>query len=337
MMTSREIIFANLKQNVSARPGLNFDRDRCNDLVGGGPGFPKGYQPRRWVEGAYEYYDDIWGNIWHRMAAEGACKGGEIYRPVIAEWEDFVDFKLPVYDRSEVADNYRKGFEQFPDRFRLAGLPGWIFAQARYLRKLDNYLMDMVLYPEELHRLHNMLAEVFEVLILAAGDAGADALVFCEDMGTQNDLLFSPEMWNEFFRELYTRLFALAHERGIHIFMHSCGQNRKILEPLLQAGVDCFQFDQPAIYNFTDLSALLRKYQSCLWSPVDIQQVLPTGNRQKIEAEVERMVEAFRGMLIFKNYGDLNGIGVRQEWDNWAYNKILEVCGLPEHGQVIRQ
>ncbi len=147
-------------------------------------------------------------------------------------------------------------------------------------------------------------------------------LVFCEDMGTQNGLLFSPELWQEYFGDLYRKLFDLAHECGLKVFLHSCGQNRQILEPLLQAGVDCFQFDQPAVYDMADLSRVLKKYKAALWSPIDIQKIMPTGDRQLIEQGVEEMFKHFEGGLIFKNYPDLKGIGVKEEWDNWACQAI---------------
>jgi len=198
---------------------------------------------------------------------------------------------------------------------------------------MDNYFMDMVLVPERLHALHGKLAGMYEGLLIAAGDAKADAIFFCEDMGTQNGLLFSPALWDEYFKGIYTRLFGLAHSLGISVIMHSCGNNRRILDSLLQAGVNCFQFDQPAIYDFDDLGALLAKYNAALWSPVDIQKVLPTGNRQRIEAEVTRMYDAFKGRLVFGCYGDLQGIGVKPEWDAWAYNKILEYCQPTQTGE----
>ena len=49
-MTSREIIFANLEHRQPERPGLTFDRDRCNDFLWGGIGPSAAYQPQRWVE-----------------------------------------------------------------------------------------------------------------------------------------------------------------------------------------------------------------------------------------------------------------------------------------------
>jgi hypothetical protein len=35
------------------------------------------------------------------------------------------------------------------------------------------------------------------------------------------------------------------------------------------------------------------------------------------------MVCLFKGGLIMKNYPDLPGIGVKPEWDMWAYDAIL--------------
>ncbi|MFA7230093.1 MAG: uroporphyrinogen decarboxylase family protein [Victivallaceae bacterium] len=321
-MNSREIIHANLEHCNPVRPGLTFNNGRINDMCWGGPDNPKGWTKKRWVEGQYEYYDDIWGNIWVRMT--DGCAAGEVFKPAIEEWTQLKDFQIPQYDFEETVNSMRQGFAKGGDKFKLAGMPGWVFASSRYLRKMEIYLIDMLLYPEELKQLHEKVAGVFELLIRAAGEAGGEGIFFCEDMGTQNGLLFSPALWQEYFGDLYRRLFGLAHECGMKVFMHSCGQNRQILEPLLQAGVDCFQFDQPAIYDMAELAQLLKKYQAALWSPIDIQKIMPTGDRQIIEKGVEDMFKHFEGGLIFKNYGDLKGIGVKNEWDNWAYQAICK-------------
>jgi hypothetical protein len=73
-----------------------------------------------------------------------------------------------------------------------------------------------------------------------------------------------------------------------------------------------------------ELAALLRKHKAALWAPVDIQKIMPTGDKALIEKGVDDMFEIFNGLLIFKNYPDLKGIGVSEEWDMWAYNRILE-------------
>ena len=82
------------------------------------------------------------------------------------------------------------------------------------------------------------------------------------------------------------------------VIMHSCGQNRVILPDLLDAGVDVFQFDQPSLYNMPDLAALLREHKAALFSPVDIQKILPTGDRAIITAGARGLVDTFWGGLM---------------------------------------
>ncbi|MBU8901555.1 MAG: hypothetical protein KOO69_02335 [Victivallales bacterium] len=328
-MNSREIVMANLERSNAIRPGITFNEKAgmINDMVGGGPGEPQNYQQKKWTEGEVEYYDDIWGNLWSRM--KDGCEVGEIIKSAIKDWSDLDTWQAPVFDLEQCEANYRKGFDTQPDKFRLAGLSGWVFASSRYLRKMEIYLMDLALHQEDVRRLHDIVAGVFKIQIEAAGRAGADAIIFAEDMGTQNGLLMSPAMWYENFGELYKELFGLAHDFGMKVIMHSCGKNDEILEPLLQAGVNCFQFDQPDIYDYKWLKGMLDKYNAALWSPIDVQKVLPTGSKKLICAAADRMFEAFGGSLIFKQYMDNAGIGVKDEWNRWGYDRILELSNLP--------
>ncbi len=209
------------------------------------------------------------------------------------------------------------------DRFRLAAIGCWVFEAARYLRKLEVYLADLALGEDHLAELHDRVATVCEGRIRMAAEAGADGIFILEDLGTQTGLLFSPAMFRRFFKETYTRLYGLAHELGMKVFLHSCGKNVEILDDIIACGVDCFQFDQPALYDMPALADKLARHRVMLWSPVDIQKVLPTGNRAFICEEARRLVRLFRGGLMLKNYPDLPGIGVAREWDGWAYEAFL--------------
>ena len=55
------------------------------------------------------------------------------------------------------------------------------------------------------------------------------------------------------------------------------------------------------------LAGLMKRRKAALWSPVDIQKILPTGDRCLIEDGARRMYELFGGDLICKNYPDLRG------------------------------
>lgn len=326
-MTSREIIAANLRCECDLRPGLTFDGGRHCDVQYAGPGASPTWQPRRWTEGDREFYDDEWGNVWYHKV--GGTRG-EVHQPAIADWSQLEGYQPPDYADPARWAGMAAAFAQPSDRFRLACIGGWVFDNARYLRKMAVYFLDMAAEPELLRRLNDLVAGVYETKIHWAARCGADGVMIGEDLGTQTGLLFSPAMFRGFFKPTYIRLMGLAHDYGLPVLMHSCGNNAELIEDLCDCGVDAFQFDQPAVYDLPALATQLRRRKRCLWSPTDIQKVLPTGDRDLIVAETRRMFDLFAGGLIHKNYPDLRGIGVAPEWDEWAYEAGL--AWIEEHG-----
>ena len=324
-MTPREIILANIAFECDDRIGFAFGGGRRNDFTGGGCRHQ--IPTKTWTEGDYEYSTDIWGNTWFRLV--GLSKGGEIFRPVLEDWDDLDTLEMPDLGNPDYYEAVRAVGASDSDRFKVASMPGWPFATCRYMRKMEIYFADLVLERERIDILHDRVTTVFEEMIDRFGEAGMDGIFFCEDLGVQDRVLIGPAMWNDIYRPLYERLTSRAHAHGMKVIQHSCGYNWELVDPLCEAGIDCLQFDQPAVYNQPELAAKLRQHGVGLYSPCDIQKVLPTGNREFIEAETKRLVENFRGGLISKNYGDLHGIGVEPEWDQWAYDEFVR-CGIPE-------
>ena len=328
-MTSREIIKSNLEFSDPERIGLAFSGGRRNDFCGAGLGPSNTWQQRRWVEGNIEYYDDEWGNIWHRIVDMG--RGGEIYQPALEDWSMLKDFKLPSFAAPERFERAKAIFVNNHDHYRLASLPGFPFAICRYLRKMEVYFQDLIAEREHIDELHDRVTSLLEEVIKGYAKSGADGVFFCEDWGTQNRLLVSPKMWRDIFKPLFARLCDTTHNAGLHVLMHSCGCNREILDDLAEVGIDAFQFDQPTLYGLEHLADKLQNLKVCLFAPVDIQATLPTGNRDLIVTEARMMVKLFGGKhggFIAKNYGDLKGIGVDPEWDKWAYDTFVENAKL---------
>jgi uroporphyrinogen-III decarboxylase len=237
------------------------------------------------------------------------------------------DYQLPDLAAPERYQTARQRFADEKERYRMAGLPGFPFAICRYLRKMEVYFQDLILERDRVDELHDRVTTLLENMIRQYAQAGADGVTFCEDWGTQERLLIRPDMWREIYKPLYRRLCSTAHQCGLHVLMHSCGYDWDILDDLAEAGVNAMQFDQPALYGLERLAQKMQSRKLCLYSPVDIQRILPTGDRERIVSEARRMAKLFSGEhggFIAKNYGDLKGIGVQPEWDRWAYEAFLE-------------
>ena len=323
-MTPRQAIRANIEYRATGRIGFNFTgEDRRNDFTGAGYEYPG--QIRRWEDGGFDYYTDIWGNTWYRV--KGLSQGGEVFKAVLEDWRDLDRLELPDLDNPAYYEGVRRLGSSDTDLFRVGWLPGFPFAICRYMRKMEVYFVDLIAAREPIDLLHDRVTSLLEGMIEQYGQAGMDGVMFCEDLGTQDRLLMSPALWRDVFRPLYERLTSRAHQHGMKVIQHSCGCNWELVDDLCEAGIDCLQFDQLAVYDMPALAAALRRHRVGLFAPCDIQQVLPTGDRQLIERETESLVRTFRGGLIAKNYGDLHGIGVQPEWDRWAYDTFVRVGG----------
>lgn len=321
-MTSRDIILGNLDFSGPERIGMDFSDGRMNDFCDATISLaPK----RTWIAGNQEFTEDVWGNVWYRIV--GMSKGGEIHTPAIQDWAMLDSYNLPSLDDPNLYTTVAKTFREAGDKFRMSMLPGFPFAISRYLRRMEIYLQDVLLERENVDRLHGKVAALLERMIDRYADAGADGIFTCEDWGTQERLLVSPALWRDIYKPLFRRLCARVHSRGMRMFLHSCGCVWDIVDDLADAGVDVLQFDQPTLHGTERLAARLQERKVCLFSPVDIQKVLPTGDKARIEAEARDMIRLFggkKGGLIAKNYGDLPGIGVKPEWDGWAYETFVK-------------
>jgi hypothetical protein len=312
-------VIHNIEFRCQDRIAFNFTGGWRNDFTGAGVAHR--IPTPKWEEGDMEYSRDIWGNVWHRIKTMSSA--GEVFKPVLADWKDLDSLALPDLDNPAYYEDARKLGASDTPLFRVGWMPGWPFAVCRYMRKMEIYFVDLIAERDRLAVLHDRVTTLLEGVITRYGEARMDAVMFCEDLGIQDRLLMSPAMWRDIFRPLYERLTSRAHRYGMKVIQHSCGYNWELVDDLCDAGIDCLQFDQPAVYDMPALAAKLRKHGVGLFSPCDIQKILPTGDRAFIERETERMVELFRGGLIAKNYTDLHGIGVKPEWDEWAYQTFV--------------
>jgi hypothetical protein len=154
---------------------------------------------------------------------------------------------------------------------------------------------------------------------------GADAVMFAEDWGTQDRLLVSPRMWRELFRPDFAVLCEAAHRNGLTVWMHSCGYIYDIINDLIECGISVLQLDQPGLFGVDRLAAEFGG-RVTFWSPVDIQQVLPTGDAARIEAFARDLVVKLGagGGFIAGYYGGNEAIGVRPEWQDIACRAFVK-------------
>lgn len=318
-MTPREIIKAVLTFGAPPRVGLALPPPYPNDLVTAGRASgradlpPVGSEIRRWR--------DEWGSVWATLT--GYDKG-EVVAPAIADWSQLAAYRPPDLGRAE---DYAAAAQRFAasDRFRIGMLPGFVFNVARYIRRLENYLCDLLLERGSIDRLHELVRGELLKAIGRLADAGADAVMFPEDWGTQDRLMIDPAMWRGLFAPQFRTLTAAAHSRGLFVIMHSCGKITAIIEDLIECGIDCLQFDQPRLHGIDTLAQFAGRVS--FWCPVDIQTTLQTRDGDLIAAEARELVTrlgAKGGGFIAGYYSSNQAIGLPPEVQDIACRAFVK-------------
>jgi uroporphyrinogen decarboxylase len=316
-MNPREIVRRTIEYAGPERVASSMPPPYWHDLRSASYTLPDYYADWQDVGNGRQEYVDEWGNTWARI---DAYSKGEVSRGAIEDIDEV--FTIPLPDLANPA-NFEHAREVFNDphndRFRIGGLPGFPFNIARKMRRLDQFLMDLLLEQEKtcvlLKRIEDLLADV----IVQYAKAGADGVMFPEDWGTQKGLMINPQTWRQVFKSGFQRLCGVAHAHGIKVLMHSCGKTTVIIPDLIEAGIDVLQFDQPQLHGLDNLARF--HGQITFWCPVDIQTTLQTQDAARIRADAREMIEKLggpEGGFIAGYYSGNEAIGLDPEWQDVA-------------------
>lgn len=187
----------------------------------------------------------------------------------------------------------RKICEENPDKAIIVGHEG-PFQIVTFLMEMDKFFMLMMDSPDAAKRILERMNE-FETeyyrRIFEAGEGKVDILRPHDDYGTQISLLFSVDMWREFFRDNTKKLVELAHSYGAFYQQHSCGAVGPLIPELIACGVDALEPIQKVAGLEADTLAEKYKGQIVFHGGIDTQGILPYGTPKEVKQETRRFME----------------------------------------------
>lgn len=136
-----------------------------------------------------------------------------------------------------------------------------LFEWGTFLRRMDNFLMDLVAEPKKVEALLDALMEIhlatLEKVCGAVGDV-ADILRFGDDLGMMNAPFMSPATYRQLFKPRHAALTDYVRKHtGMKTYLHSCGSIHALLPDLIEAG---FEVINPVQTNCANMDpATLKK------------------------------------------------------------------------------
>lgn len=175
------------------------------------------------------------------------------------------------------------------------GSPGNIFEQSWYLRGLTEFFLDLVDNKEFAHALMSRITGIrkqnAEYFLREVGDY-LDVFQLADDLAMQNGPYMSPDLYREMIKPYQIELFQFVKSlTSAKIYYHSCGSITRLLDDLIEVGVDILNPVQVTAEGMeTDL--LKRRFGTSLsfWGAIDTTQILPNGTADDVRKEVKKII-----------------------------------------------
>ncbi len=212
--------------------------------------------------------------------------------PDLLEEADIFASPDNLEDYRNIADAL--AFHKQRGRFCYVQTPGF-FEQFNDVFGIENQLLYLAMYPDELARLYRRQADW---TIRFAGhciDLGVDMIHLSDDWGAQKDLMFSPALWRELIYPNMKRVVDYVHSRGAFVSLHSDGCIRKVTDGIVDLGLNVVHPWQESAGMSYD--TYLEKYADrfAILGGVCIQSALGVLPQPQLEAEIRRVFGKLRG------------------------------------------
>jgi uroporphyrinogen decarboxylase len=173
------------------------------------------------------------------------------------------------------------------DRVIIGGLWTGILGDSYRLCGLQNFLLNMAMNSDMIQTLITKMTDMYLDLndsVFSVLQGKLDIWFFGNDFGSQESLLFSEQMFCDFFLPGIEKLVSHAHGYGLKVMMHSCGAISQIIPHLIKAGVDIID---PVQVTANDMKSeyLARRFggKIVFHGGIDTQQVLPNSSLEQVQ------------------------------------------------------
>ncbi len=214
-------------------------------------------------------------------------------------------FGFPPYDRINEKDFWKLLRETIiverskTDKALLIGVGCNLFEWGTFLRRIDNFLMDLYMDPVNVHRLLDKLLEMhmdfLSKICEAVGDI-VEIVKFGDDLGTNTGPFMPNEIYNEFFRPRHKILCDYVKANtSAHTMLHCCGGIYELSPELIEAG---FEILNPVQINAVNMEPerLKKEFGSeiTFWGGgCNTQSILNRATPQQVKDHVRHNLEVF--------------------------------------------
>ena len=222
----------------------------------------------------------------------------EISHHPLAQDQAIAAYKPPDPQRPELYLEAERVIREFKDEYWIVGVTvTTIFECAWALRGYERMLSDFLLKPDLAEAILDIPYHYHLAAAKKLAQMGVDMIWLGDDVGAQNAMLISPNMWRKFLKPRMANFISeiKAINPQLKVAYHSDGVINPIIPELIEIGVDVLNPIQPASMDPAELKTQFGD-RLCFWGTIDEQYTLPFGTSDQVQAEIiQRLKTVGRG------------------------------------------
>ena len=211
----------------------------------------------------------------------------------IEEWRQYVtvpDLRANCSQGWETALENKKAI---PEEFLSMTVMGTgIFEQLHMLMTFEDTLMNLLLYPEEMHEIIEVVTDFrLEYMKLIVENLHPDVICSHDDWGSEHAMFMHPDTWREFFKEPFRKLYSYLHSQGVLVMHHADSFCEPIAEDMAEIGIDIWQGVLPT----NDIVGLSRRLDGRMALMGGISSVIDRedSTEEEIRREMRRVLDSY--------------------------------------------
>ncbi len=173
---------------------------------------------------------------------------------------DVKNLKLPDPNNPRRYEGIKQDTEYLKAKgeYVLGSLNGFFSGLHYFFIEYQELLISFITDPKLVHELLEVIGNWNLVAAENMIKAEVDCIALCDDLGSKDSLLISPDYYRSFVKPWHKRLCERVHELGGRVHFHTHGANQPILDDLVECGFDFINpFDPEEGWNIEEV---LRNY-----------------------------------------------------------------------------
>lgn len=170
------------------------------------------------------------------------------------------------------------------ENYQILALEG-LFDVAWHITGFEDFMYYMAWEERFVKKLLDKALE-FNIGLIETAPPVVDGVRFGEDWGLQKGLIMGGDLWRRLLKPRLKEMYAAAREKGLDVFIHSCGDIAEIFPDLIEMGVQVINPIQPEVM---DVAFLKKEYgrDIVLYGGVSCQHTLPLGTPKEMKQQCE--------------------------------------------------